>query len=313
MRDPYEVGIHLGLKELEALRAFMESGSITRAAARLYRTQPQVSRLLASLEEGVGFPVFVRRNRRLQLTEKGREFYRHVERTLRLFDDLKQFSARARQQHNDHVRILATPHVTEALVADALSDMAKEWPAFTATVDSRTRGGIEFWVEHEQFDLGMTALPFEHPMFEVQEFVRAPAVVVMASDHPLASKRTVHIDDLLSERIVATSLPSLLRQRFERIMRSKGVEPDIPFDTPNGLIACQMAVRGMGIALADLFIAVSGTHGRGAIRALEPRIELTHAFLLPMAQKPSPTVLALIDKITQTAHRKLSELSSLTE
>ena len=313
MRNPYGMGIHIGLKEIEALRAFMESGSITRAAARLHRTQPQVSRLLASLEEGVGFPVFVRRNRRLQLTEKGREFYRHVERTLGLFDDLKQFSARARQQHNDHVRVLATPHITEALVTDALSAMAHEWPGFTATVDSRTRGGIEFWVEHEQFDLGITTLPFEHPMFDVEEFVRAPAVIVMASDHPLASKGRIHVEDLLTERMVATSFPSLLRQRFERIVRSRGLEPDIPFETPNGLIACQMAVRGMGVTLSDPFIAMSSVHERGVIRSFEPRIELAHAFLLPVAQKASPAVLSLTAKIRIAARDRLAELTTFLE
>jgi DNA-binding transcriptional LysR family regulator len=72
----------VNLKSLEALRAFMEGGSLKEAAERLHRTQPQVSRLLASLEEEAGFPLFTRKNRRLALTDQAREFYAQVERAL---------------------------------------------------------------------------------------------------------------------------------------------------------------------------------------------------------------------------------------
>jgi len=48
----------LNVKELEAFRAFIECGSVTSAAERLNRTQPQVGRLLVALEESVGFNLF---------------------------------------------------------------------------------------------------------------------------------------------------------------------------------------------------------------------------------------------------------------
>src|SRR5215813_9917527 len=43
--------VGMKLAYLQALRAVMESGTITEAAARLGRTQPQISRLIAELEQ----------------------------------------------------------------------------------------------------------------------------------------------------------------------------------------------------------------------------------------------------------------------
>ena len=77
----------MNLKGLEALRAFMEGGSLNAAAERLHRTQPQVSRLLAALEDEVGFALFTRKKRRLVPTTEAREFYSHVEHALYSLDD----------------------------------------------------------------------------------------------------------------------------------------------------------------------------------------------------------------------------------
>jgi DNA-binding transcriptional LysR family regulator len=54
----------------------MKTGTVTAAALRLHRTQPQVSRLIGTLEEELGFKVFSRHKRRLTPTQDGRVFYR---------------------------------------------------------------------------------------------------------------------------------------------------------------------------------------------------------------------------------------------
>ena len=43
------------LNRLQALRAVLETGSVTEASRRVHRTQPQISRLISALEEEVGF------------------------------------------------------------------------------------------------------------------------------------------------------------------------------------------------------------------------------------------------------------------
>ncbi len=80
----------MNFKGLEALRAFMEGGSLNQAAERLHRTQPQVSRLLAALEDELGFPLFSRNKRRLVPTPEAREFYAQIEHALYCLDPVSQ-------------------------------------------------------------------------------------------------------------------------------------------------------------------------------------------------------------------------------
>ena len=66
----------LNLRQLEAFRATMRSGSITEAAEMMHISQPSVSRLIADIERSVGFPLFLRSGRGCNPT-KHRTLQRH--------------------------------------------------------------------------------------------------------------------------------------------------------------------------------------------------------------------------------------------
>lgn len=291
----------MNLKSLEALRAFIETGSLTDAAERLHRTQPQVSRLLAALEEEVGFSLFSRKSRRLVLTAEAREFYSQVERSLASMDEVTYVAQRIREQQRDHVRILIAPHVTDALIADAVALMTHKTPGFTASIDSRSRIDIELWLNKELFDLGVTVLPLDDPAIDIEPFMDVEAVAVMAEDHPLAQHRAVRLEDISAFPLVLTSARSVLRQCLDAAFSKIKVTPQIKFETPNGLIACQLAARGIGVTVADGLIAHSSLRPGMIVRQFKPAIRMRYAFLFPKWQPRSASVSRLASLIRECA------------
>src|SRR5262252_10321550 len=83
------------LAYLQALRAVMESGTVTGAAARLGRTQPQVSRLIGDLEQDLRLKLFSREKKRLVPTEEGRAFYTQALLVLEQVDGIPRRFARS--------------------------------------------------------------------------------------------------------------------------------------------------------------------------------------------------------------------------
>jgi len=63
------------LKSLRAFEAAARHLSFTRAADELFVTQAAVSHQIKSLEEFLGVPLFVRRNRKLLLTDEGQSYW----------------------------------------------------------------------------------------------------------------------------------------------------------------------------------------------------------------------------------------------
>src|SRR3954463_3165478 len=96
------------LPSLTGLRAFEAAArhlSFTRAADELNVTQTAVSHLIRRLEEQLGIPLFVRRNRSLALTREARAYLPAVSSA---FEDLRRATARLRRSERDGLLTVST-------------------------------------------------------------------------------------------------------------------------------------------------------------------------------------------------------------
>lgn len=78
--------------DIRVLRYFLaaaEQQSISGAAQKLHVTQPTLSRQFIELEEELGHTLFIRTNRKLHLTEKGKIFYERAQDIVNLFERTK--------------------------------------------------------------------------------------------------------------------------------------------------------------------------------------------------------------------------------
>jgi DNA-binding transcriptional LysR family regulator len=286
---------------LEALRAFVQGGTISAAAEKMSRTQPQVGRLLTALERELGFALFIRRGQRLTMTEQGLAFYRQAERTLDSHEALGRFAAQIRRSRSNHVSILTAPYVTEVLIGETLAIMARESPTFSATLQTRVRRDIEQWVGEETFDLALTVLPLLHPAFETEEFLQTDAVAVMHKDHPLARRAVVELQHLFDIELIVAHSRSIIRQRVDELFSNAGVEPNVRFEATNGLVGCQLAAHGLGVTIADPFVARSASRDNLVIRRFRPSVPLRYGLVFPIKQPRSETVQRLASLIKTNA------------
>ncbi|WP_152496151.1 LysR family transcriptional regulator [Roseovarius sp. THAF8] len=299
----YFEGYVMNHKSLLAFRAFMEGGSVNDAAERLHRTQPQVSRLLSILEDEVGFTLFVRKGRRLNPTREARELYSPVERALSSLDEIENEARRIKAHQRSHVRILTAPHVTNALVAEAIATITEEDPQFTATIDSRTRIDIDIWLGREQFDVGISVLPLDDSSMDIEPMASVDAVAVMHEDHPLAAQDEVSLEDLIDEPLVINSPRTVMRQRIDALFRRKGASPNIRLETPNGVVACELAARGLGVSVSDGFVARSSIRPNMVIRPFVPKLTLEYVIFFPRWRTRTPAINRLAELILLSAKR----------
>ena len=94
------------IKQLQYLVVCADLQSFSRAADVLFTTQPNVSKIIRSLEAELGFPLFERKNRGIRLTKKGREIYGYASRTL---ENMNQLQAYARLDEEEDLSIACNP------------------------------------------------------------------------------------------------------------------------------------------------------------------------------------------------------------
>lgn len=130
----------MDLKDLRCLVAVAEARSFTRAAEKLYMTQPALSRTINHLEQELGLQLFDRDARPITLTRAGEVFYDRARRMLKLekglYDDMNRLKS------GQHLRLSIeygmaghVPLLTQALIKfkkrypDAIIDVHRQYNA----------------------------------------------------------------------------------------------------------------------------------------------------------------------------------------
>lgn len=291
----------LNSRGLEALCAFIEVGSVARAAERLGRTTPQVGRLLGALERELGFALFDRSSRPLQLTTEGRTFALQAQAALAGVERLDQVGRQLRAGDRTHVRILTAPFLARAIVMDAVKRVADLHPEFTAEIDSRIRLDIEEWIEKESFDLGIASLPVQNPAFSTEPLIDVEAMCSMPADHPLARHRHVEFHMLKDHALVLQHPRSRVRTFIDKLCREQRVPLRVRFEAPNGLIAAQMVALGLGCGISDPLIAATAGEPNLLLRPFRPTLTISYAFLFPAWAPQSYLTRLLADEIKAIA------------
>lgn len=94
--------------QLEAFTAVAEHGSLMKAAMKLEKDRTTLRDLIDLLEDGLGYPLFVRQGRALQLTAEGEQLHRQAHLLMRQARAFEQF---ARQVPSTEVQDWALPTI----------------------------------------------------------------------------------------------------------------------------------------------------------------------------------------------------------
>src|SRR5690349_13671033 len=103
--------IVMELRQLHYFVAVAEELNFSRAAERLRITQPPLSLQIQNLEKELGFPLFYRNNRQVELTDAGKLFLDEVR---KIFDHLDRAVQNAKRTHHGKLGTLNVGFVGSA-------------------------------------------------------------------------------------------------------------------------------------------------------------------------------------------------------
>lgn len=144
---------YLDLTLLQAFSAVMDSGSFTRAAQYLCRTQSAVSMQLQKLEALTGHPLLVRGSRPIKLTEEGEVLLAYARRMLRLNEDA--LAALNQPFAEGHVRLGMPDDYAHCFLPAVLTRFAHAYPRVQLEVIGALSGELQDRVEAGDLDVAL--------------------------------------------------------------------------------------------------------------------------------------------------------------
>jgi DNA-binding transcriptional LysR family regulator len=277
-------------RQIEAFAALMKSGTASRAAEFLGVSQPAVSRMIAELEQSIGFALFARVRNRLIPTPEGRLFYRDVEEAFRGMDALRASAARLRDRGSGQLRVASLFALGATLVPRAIARFRRQHSAVRITLDVLLSRDVRDLVASGQADVGLAADEIDLTGVTHQLFVAPDAVCVLPVDHPLTAKPVIGPADLAGQPFIAYAPEDRARQRLDRVLDEAGVVLNIVVETALASTLYGLVAEGVGIGLSNPYQAASIDRSRLVTRPFAPAIAIRSLLILPPDRPKSALV-----------------------
>lgn len=296
----------MNFRQIEAFRAVIISGTVSRAAELMGVTQPNVSRLVGELEDAVGFALFDRVKGRLIPTPEGQAFFRDVDASFKGLDLLRSSAARIRDFGSGHIRVASLAAAGSTIIPRAVKRFRQSFPTAIVTLSIMTSASVRNHVVDGEYDLGLAADEVDLSGVEHQIFGSFAAVCAIPAGHPLAERSVVRPVDFHAVDYVALSPEDRARLQFDRYCAEAGSKPNLVIETPFAITACALALEGVGVAIVNP-LAVDGFADRGLVfRPFEPSVYFKSYLLFrPDVQKAS-LVRAFVTSLMEVRNRRHS-------
>lgn len=190
----------------EQLRSFVTLADelhFGRAAERLNMTQPPLSRQIQKLEQELGFALFERTSKRVELTRAGVVFVIEAEKLLTMASASSAMAARIARGAAGQLRIGITASGTLALLGELLEGMDSVAAGVEVTVDEMVSHAQIAAVERGGIDLAFVRSQPERPGLASRVILREHLVAAIGRRHPLAvTSRALAVEELASQPVL---------------------------------------------------------------------------------------------------------------
>jgi DNA-binding transcriptional LysR family regulator len=210
----------MDLRALETFLVLAEELHFGRAAERLFLSKARVSQIIRSLEHEVGAPLFDRTSRRVWLTPVGERFRQRASRGMEeLRAGLREAKAATREV-GGLVRLGYLPSIGPEFVQQLVRGFEDRYPHCRTSLSVAALGDFDA-LQAGLVDVLLTWLPGGLAALGSDRLAIGPVLategraVLVPSDHPLARKAAVSLDDLVEYPLLTdTSVPNPFREAW---------------------------------------------------------------------------------------------------
>nr|WP_273542491.1 LysR substrate-binding domain-containing protein [Szabonella alba] len=275
------------LRQLQAFKAVMESRSISRAADALHLTQPAVSKLIQSLEAECGLRLFERQRQRVLPTaeahlylDEAENLFLNLSRLGRLAEDLKAMV-------HTKLTIACYPALAIDLMPQVLNRFQRQNPGAASTLLIRSSPRLSDMAIAQQFDLGISMLPVNHPDVISVPLLRENLVVLMPPGHHLAGREELRPRDLEGEEFVSMGHDDRLSYKIDEYFLKAGVTRRIVGRVALAAAVCGFVRDGAGVSLVGPLTATGPVAAGVKVARLRPPIHTVSNLLIPKLRPAS--------------------------
>ena len=240
--------------ELKQLRTFImvaESGSLSRASDRLRLAQPALSRQIKLLEDEIGFELFVRSGRGMQLTEHGEALLGRVTGLVQQLDNSVEDVRSLATETTGHVVLGCIPTASHVVAGRIAIRVARELPLVSLRIVEGYAGHLIDWLHRGEVDVAVLYGPASDLHLRMSDVMFEELVLVSPADQsPDADE--LPVSALTELNLVLPSRPHGLRLVVEAAAAKAGIAINVKYEADSYRVLKEIVAAGLGHTILPL-------------------------------------------------------------
>lgn len=268
------------IRHFHYIRTIYETGSISRAAEKLYISQPSLSQLLKSVEKKVGAPLFDRGSQPLRPTTIGQKYLETARRIMELDTEFHRYVEDELGCAQGNLVVGSSPFRSTYFLASFLPEFQEKYPGIRLQLAEHTSKRLEEAVLSGDADLIIATQPVDANAFSFAELYSEEMVLVLPAGHELSKQYHLPQDcrgtlpllpiNLLKDTsFIQMHSEQKLHQQLLSLCEEAGFTPKIYLQTRSMETALTLAAAGLGATLLPMTL----------LRAFQPKTRPCYAAL----------------------------------
>ena len=280
----------------EAAIMAAERGSLTAAASALGYTQSGITRMINSLENELGFALFIRQKRGVKLTENGKIMLPKLRSIVQAQKQANELSASIRGVVQGTLTIGSYFSVSAIWMPAILKQFEERFPKIKVKMLEGGNQEIARWLNEKAVDLCFCAAPDPKTSCDWLPLYQDEMVVWLPKDHPMANQTSYPVAMLSQEKFIHT-LPNEDTDQ-DRLIVAEKLQLNERYTTRDGFTTYNMVEAGLGVSVNQRLISQKW-QGAVAEVPLRPAHYVSLGLAAPSFKECSPSAQRFIDCVQE--------------
>lgn len=234
--------------QIQAFLKIVEEKSFSRAADKLYRTQPALSKQVRQLETELGQRLLSRQGKQIEPTDAGKIFIEHAQRIVDTRAEALESLKRLRDHPRGRLSIGANEATQLYVLPSVFAEFRTRYPDVRLRLHRNFTRKLVERVLANTLDFAVVSLPVDEKDLIAYPLHKDELVVVAPPGHPLTHHRAVTLEQVAQHPQI---FPRTGRTRvmFERVFASHNLEPHVSLELASNEAIKKFVENGVGISL----------------------------------------------------------------
>jgi len=239
------------IRHLQYFKAVAEELHFRKAAAKLFISQPPLSRQIKELEGELGVSLFSRDNKRVALTDAGKYFKIEVDAILAKLEESKNIVKQIHSAESGEFKIGYISSVYQTYLAEVLKQMHQLYPYIKTSLYEVPTLTQVLDLEQGRLDVGILRAPVHSSMLTIKSLFFDPFIIVMPATGQKFKNRGELVDFIKSNPFIFFNkeFAPQYHDKLLEICERMGFNPDITHEANNVHSILQLVEAGLGISI----------------------------------------------------------------